>query len=639
MKNIKQYVWLLCIAIFLVMVGSFLAYLVHTSDCKVKITDMTYVTEDGARMRALLYVPDSATVENPAPAIVSCHGYNNTLEVQDVNTVELSRRGYIVMAIDDYDHGLSSFPDPRINKGVAADMGAYAALQYLGTLPYVDTKRIGMVGHSMGGSTIQLGALRAFAKHEKNPAIIVPKAVLPTSQAFITDKDFKGLLLGKYPVNVGVVFGRYDEWAENMWNVPRGSDINTSKKAIATMGFSGAEYAAYYLAGKDKKLTKDEAIDAAKGGKLRVMYQPSIEHPRTHFSKVSVGYIVEFFDVTLKGGKETLAYNVQVWPWKQFFTGLVLVGFFLFIIPFAFLMLEIPFFKTIIRTEPTAPSVMTTAKNKLIYWIIFIICLLPAPLIYNWAVGYPIGIKSMDRYVPTVFPLNNYFQLPAVNGTVLLLIIVGAILLAIFILTYFFIMKGNGVTYDNLGVKLAGADILKSLLLAVIVFTATYFLLVITDFFFLSDARFWVFSIKTLSPIKFWVLLKYLPFFLFFYLINSLLLNSFTRMRGASEGINILVLILANVLGFAVFTALDYTWLFSKGIKFFNYVPYPKVPPTTSALAGILQWNLLFILPIAAVFARLCFKKTGSIWLGAFIVSLIATLFAISNTVSSAGVV
>ncbi len=638
MKSVKQYVLLLCIAIFLVLVGSLLAYLIHTNDCKVKITDMTYVTLDGARMRALLYVPDTATVENPVPAIVACHGYNNTLEVQDVNAVELSRRGYVVIAIDDYDHGNSSFPDPRINKGVAADMGAYAALQYLGTLPYVDAKRIGMVGHSMGGSTIQLGALRAFATHEKNPVIIVPKAVLPTSQAFIADKDFKALLLAKYPVNVGVVFGRYDEWAENMWGVTTGSLINTSKKAIATMGFSGAEYGAYYLAGKDKKLSKDEAINAAKDGKLRVMYQPSIEHPRTHFSKDSVGDIIQFFDITLRGGKENIPFGDQIWPWKQFFTGLVLVGFFLFIIPFTFLMLEIPYFKTIVRAEPTAPSVVATAKNKLIYWIIFIICLLPAPLMYNWAVGYPIGIKSMDRYVPTVFPLNNYFQLPAVNGFVLLLVLAGAILLAIFILTYFFIMKGNGVTFNDLGVKLAGGDILKSLLLAVTVFTATYFLLVVIDFFFLSDARFWVFSIKTLTPVKFWVLLKYLPFFLFFYIINSLLLNSFTRMRGASEGVNILVLILANFLGFAVFTALDYTWLFSKGIKFFNYVPYPKTPPTTSALAGILQWNLLFILPIAAVFARLCFRKTGSIWLGGFIVSLIATLFAISNTVSSAGV-
>jgi uncharacterized protein len=639
MDNKKRLIVFLCIAIALVLLGSLGAYLVHSSGCKVKITDMTYVTEDGARMSAFLYVPDSATVENPAPAVVSCHGYNNTKEVQDINAVELSRRGYVVMAIDAYDHGNSSFPDPRINKGVTADMGTFAALQYLGTLPYVDAKRIGMVGHSMGGSTIQLGALRAFTKQEKNPAIIVPKAVLPTSQAFVTNKEVTAALLGKYPVDLGIVFGQFDEWANNMWQVRSGIDINMSKKAIAGMGFPGADYGAYYVFGQNKKISRNEAIAAAAEGKLRVIYQPKTEHPKIHFSTVAVGYILDFFDITLKSGKEVMPVTDQTWPWKQFFTLVVMVGFFLFIIPFAFLMLRIPFFKTIIQPEPVAPSITTTANNKLVYWIIFIICLLPAPLLFNWATGYPIGIKSMDRYVPTVWPLNSYFQLPCINGTVLIVLLVGAILLAIFLATYFLIMKKNNVTFDNLGVKLSGINIWKSALLAVIVFAATYSLLVISDFFFLSDARFWVFSIKTLTPIKFWILLKYLPFFLFFYLINSLTLNSFTRIRGAGEGTNIVLMILANIGGLAVLTILDYAWLFNTGVKLFPSVPFPPPGNMTSALAGLFVWNFLFILPLATVFARLLFRKTGSIWLGGFVNALIVTLFSISNTVASAGII
>lgn len=636
MNKRQKYVLWLCIAIALVLIGSFFANIVHRSGGKVKITDMTVVTEDGARMRALLYVPDSATVENPAPAVVSCHGYNNTLEVQDVNCVELSRRGYVVIAIDAYDHGLSSFPDPRINKGVAPDMGTYAALQYLGTLPYVDAKRIGMVGHSLGGIVLEIGALRAYKNHEKNPSIIVPKAILPTEHTFLTDKDSKTFLLNPYPVDVGDMFAKYDEWADNMWQVQKGSEINVSKKAIAAMGFSGAEYGAYYVYGQKKKLSRGEAIAAAQAGKLRVIYQPPIIHPRAHFSRIAVGDILDFFNITLKAGKETVPSTSQTWPWKQLFNGIALVGFFLFIIPFAFLMLEIPYFKKIIRREPVAPSIVETTKNKAIYWIIFILCLLPAPLIYNWAVGYPIGIKSMDRYVKTVFPTTNYFQLPCINGVVLLMLIVGAILLAIFIATYFFVMKGNRVTYKQLGVKLAIGDAGKAVLLAVITFVAAYALLVVIKFFFLSDVRFWVFSIKTLTPAKFFVLLKYLPFFLFFYLINSLLLNSFTRMRDQKEWINILLMVVANVAGLALLTTLDYTWLFDKGVKMFPYVPYP--PKTTSALAGVLLWNLLFILPLAAISARLFFKKTGTIWLGGFVNALIITLYATSNTVSAAGI-
>lgn len=627
---------LLSIAIVLILLGSLGAYLVHTSFGKVAITDMTYVTEDGARMRALLYVPVSATVENPVPAIVSIHGYNNTREVQDVNAVELSRRGYVVIAIDAYDHGGSSFPDLRINKGVAPDMGTYSALQYLGTLPYVDRKRIGMVGHSMGGMCLQIGALRAFVKHEKDPTVLVPKALAPMENTYLIAKDGT-LAYGRYPVHVGLVFGKYDEWAENMWRVPRGSDVNVSKNGIAGMGFSGAEYQSYYVFGNSKKLSKPEAIAAAAEEKpLRVLYQPEIEHPKAHFSTIAVGHIVDFFDMTLKGGKESLPTADQAWPWKQFFTGLVLVGFFLFIVPFSFLILEIPYFKTVIRQpEPVAPSIAKTAKDKFVYWAIFIFCLLPAPLLYNWAVGYPIGIKSFDRYVPTVFPLTSYFQLPAVNGFVLLMLIVGTILLTVFVITYYAIMKKNGVTFDNLGIKLCGGDIAKTALLALIIFAATYLLLVISDFFFLSDARFWVFSIKTLTPIKFFILLKYLPFFLFFYLINILLLNSFTRMRGVGEGVNMLLMVIANVAGLALLSFLDYLWLFRTGVKLFPYVPFP--PNTTSALAGVLLWNLLFALPIAAIMGRLLFRKTGSIWLGGFVNGLIMALLSISNTVASAG--
>ena len=637
MDSKKSSVLFLCISIALVIAGSLFANLVHTSGCKVKITDMTYVTEDGARMCAYLYVPDSVTVENPAPAVVSMHGYNNTREVQDLNALELSRRGYVVMAIDAYDHGGSSFPDPRIRKGVAADMGTYSALQYLGTLPYVDKNNIGMVGHSLGAICLQIGAARAFAMHEKNPAIIVPKALVPTEHRFLVDKD-GNLTYGKYPVNVGLMFGKYDEWAENMWGVMTADKINISKAGIGGMGFSGAEYNSYYVYKEGKKLTREEAIAAVAAGKsLRVLYQPEIEHPEAHFDVDAVSKILDFFDITLKGGKEKLAATDQVWQWKQFFNGLVLLGFFLFIVPFAFIMLEIPWFKTIIRPEPKAPSVSDTPKNKMIYWIIFIICLLPAPLIYNWAVGYPIGIKSFDRYVPTVFPLNSYFQLPAVNGVVLLMLIVAPVLLIIFGLTYKTIMKGNGVTFDDLGIRLPGSDIWKSALLAIIVFIATYFLLVIGDFFFKADGRFWVFSVKTLTPVKFFILIKYLPFFLLFYLTNILLLNSFTRIRGAGEGVNITLMIIANVAGLAVITILDYIWLFKTGIKLFPYVPYP--PKTTSALAGVLLWNLLFILPVAAVIGRLFFKKTGTIWLGGFVNSLIITLYAISNTVISAGII
>lgn len=637
-KPQRKYLPLLYLSLALVLVSSMLAGLVNTDFGKVKVTEVTYISEDGARFHSLLYVPDSATVEAPAPAIVAAHGYNNTAEVQTINAVELSRRGYVVMAVDHYSHGDSSATDPRVNKGITADMGTYSALQYLGRLPYVDKDNIGMIGHSMGGSTIQIGAMRAWTAHDTDPSITVPKAVMPTSQAFVTNADATALTYAAYPVNVGIIFSQFDEWHENMWTAKTGDVINATPKAIAGMGFSGAKYDTFYAAGSNTPLDREGAIAAAADGTLRVIFQHATTHPGTHSSFKAAGWAVDFFDITLRGGTATIPPANQAWFWKELFTGLAMVGFFLFIVPFALLLLDTDYFHSIVRPVPSAPSTWKTSRDRLIYWLIFIVMLLPAPLLWNWAVGYPIDIKDMGRAVDTVMKSSNFFNLPAVNGLVVLNVLLGALTLLVFYLTYRFLMKKNGVKYEQLGIRLPGKEIGKAALLAVIVFLAAYMLLALVRYFFTTDFRFWVWSFRALTPAKWLTYLRYLPVFLFFFMVSSLTLNSFTRVRDAKDWKNIVLLIAAIVGGLVIFTLIDYAVFFLTGRKLWMYVPFPATAPTTSALSGVLLWGVEFIFPISAVFAYILFKKSGSIWLGGFINALLITLFAISNTVAAGGI-
>lgn len=107
-KNIAAIVT--CAALVLILFGAALAQWAHTSGGKVQIEDIRFVTEDGGYLRALLYIPESASPDAKAPAVVSCHGYNNTAEVQDLNCVELSKRGYVVMALDAMATAIPKFP-------------------------------------------------------------------------------------------------------------------------------------------------------------------------------------------------------------------------------------------------------------------------------------------------------------------------------------------------------------------------------------------------------------------------------------------------------------------------------------------------------------------------------------------------
>ena len=97
----------LAVALILCVVSVLGASFVQSSGYKVTVRDMRWETPSGKYMSALLFIPENATVDNPAPAIVTSHGWFNNREMQDMNFVEYSRRGYVVLSIDMYGHGNS----------------------------------------------------------------------------------------------------------------------------------------------------------------------------------------------------------------------------------------------------------------------------------------------------------------------------------------------------------------------------------------------------------------------------------------------------------------------------------------------------------------------------------------------------
>ena len=66
--------------------------------------------------------------------------------------IELSRRGFVVLAMDMTGHGNS---DAAVGQ---QGFGGPAALRYLRGLPYVDTANVGLEGHSLGGGPVVAAA-------------------------------------------------------------------------------------------------------------------------------------------------------------------------------------------------------------------------------------------------------------------------------------------------------------------------------------------------------------------------------------------------------------------------------------------------------------------------------------------------
>ena len=99
-------------------------------------------------MSAILAVPDTATAETPAPAIVTIHGWYNNKECRISTISNNARRGFVVLAIDQYSHGDSDSAD--VGFEAEDGNGAYEAVKMLSRINYVDSSRIGITGHSHG---------------------------------------------------------------------------------------------------------------------------------------------------------------------------------------------------------------------------------------------------------------------------------------------------------------------------------------------------------------------------------------------------------------------------------------------------------------------------------------------------------
>ncbi len=616
------------VAIILMVVGGFFSNLVHTGGGKISKHKVHYVTEFGTTMAGLLYVPETATPTNKVPAIVVAHGFTGTIPSMYAVTLEMARQGYVVLSIEMLEHGHSSGPYEHIAPW--RGMHAYSALQYLGKLPYVDVANIGMYGHSFGAVEVQFATRKAVKNSESDPTVIVPKAFFNgANNPKIMDDESAGVL----DLDWATINGTEDEF--------RFFFDPTHKTAVYMMGFSGAEYNKYYVYNENTSLSREEAIEAVERGEpLRAIFSYPGIHVMAHYSSMVNDYILDFFNISLNSGTAPTPKSGQTWFIRDIFSGFVLAGFLLFLITFILVMLETKYFKSIVNPEPLAPIAWDNSKSKAIYWGLFAFAVLITANLFFWAAGFFWQNRLSGGLMPTLIMPSNYFQQPAANSITAFNLIIGSILLVMFLLTYFLSMKKNGITVDNLGLKITKNTLGKTILLALIAFLSGYLLLSTVYFLFSTDARFFEFAFSPMTPRRFWIMLKYLPFFLYFFIISSLVNNSFTRVRGKSDALNMFLVVISSVGGLLLLWLLDYLLSLAAGpnVRIFSPLPEWWFPGKGQVgLQEILLLPMLFIGIVSAVYSRIIFKKTGSIWLGGIFNALLVTFYVVCHQMVAAG--
>jgi hypothetical protein len=339
-----------------------LAREVETDFGNVQVRVVRFPGEQEVVLVGKLYVPKIATEENPRPAVLALHGFQNDKETQDAFAIELSRRGFVVLALDQYGHGSSGGrlalqdEDPTL--------GGDAAYRYLKTLPYVDAANLGVMGHSMGaGTTIAVG--------EANPdhRALNPQCGSPGSP------DLNNVLLTQ---------ARFEEFLSFRENQPTVEGLTTNPERLEALGLSEAA-------------NWDTTYGSFGDGSARRQTLISSVHPGVTHNRKAVAEAVTWMNLALNNGltdEPWIDPGKQIFMWKEVLTLLALLFSLTSLIPLTNLLLASPTFSGVSDPAYQAPSTASVAAA--------------APVIRRGP-----GVKGLPIYpIPTRMPGTTEVQLP-----------------------------------------------------------------------------------------------------------------------------------------------------------------------------------------------------------------------------------
>ena len=603
-KKSRARVWL-CVALVLCLISMVGSSLIQTGNHSIRIKKMYWESPAGALLSADLWIPANATADNKAPAVVTVEGWYNNKEMQDAYTMELARRGYVVLTLDLHGHGNSeALPQDRLYDGA---VGVDGAVQMVASLPYVDTTRIGVTGHSSGGTAANMAV--ALDNERETPLIA---CVL--QQAGDWQDDTGGDHSGDYGSrSVGIIASEYDDFYFGTYD-DQGNMLTTPKQFLETEGaqrflnfnedvstFEGpAEAGKYYTRDFDGKTA------------LRVIYRPTCIHPAVTFSTECVGYAIDFFENTL-GASNPLPAQNQLWPVKVALTALGLAGFFLFMISFAICLLDTGYFSILKAEEKVLPAPVKDNAGRIWFFALMVVSMIFSGSSYVYCMRH-VYSNTTEFFPQTASLTIGIWSLAC-----------GVVAILLMTLYYFAYGRSHGFDPRATGLCISLKKLWRTVVLAVLVIVCSYSIVFFAEYFFQTDFRIWVFGIKEFGSDKVLIALRYLPFFLVFYVVNAVSVNCFNYNPIGGEVGNAVLEGLANSLACMVIVAIQYICFYTTSHQFFGLSEGERILP-------IWLFTVIPILFGAAIVSRILYKKTRNPYLAGFINAMFVTIFTCTNT-------
>jgi hypothetical protein len=605
----------LMLMIVLIFVSSLFSSLLQSNFGKTDIEYIQIVDEYGNTITGKLYRPITATYVAPAPGIILCHGMNNDKDTEAPLAMELAKRGFVVIAVDQQNHGDSDIGMDVLGGFLGTSktrdddtLGANAMFQYLRSAEFVDATQMGIVGHSMGGSTARKLALL----NPDHRAVII--------QAGGPDNLTEVLGMNNY----------LDIWPiyEELFTLPmesRDDFIERGKIQIeSNLALIGEIPRGEYV---------DETYGFFADGTAQRYALCQSTHPGATWNKKSIQESVAWMTQALQGETDgdtaLLEAGHQTYQFKEGLMLLALVTLVLSLLPLSSILLSKESFQPL-KTHVT--DVIPTAKKE--WWKSATINTLIGGFTFIFLPTLGMIVLSATTII---LPL---FRLLTGNGTLLWLLINALICSLLFKKWFKKAKEEKGLTEEDIGifnveaVKEKEQYLVKTLLMVIIFFGYLYAMVLFIQTYLKVEMRFMWPVFKTFTPIRFLMFLVYLlPVYLFFKINGGKFMYGQLKLKKYDSEVKTQIIWWLKYL-FAMEAGLFLIFLIQY-IPMFVFGGGPGLSANIFLFFGLFGIFLMQTLPqFALIFfvTTAFYRKTGKIYLGAFTATLIsAWIMAVSG--------
>jgi len=599
----KQWYWLIA-CVIIIALAAFMAYELERDFGKVVVSTVRILDKDGNTVVAKLYRPVTATADNKAPAIINMHGYQNDKDVQAPFSIELARRGFVVLAPDALGHGDSAGTPTNIGAWFADPsyvMGNETALAYLITLPFVDASEIGAMGHSMGG----MNAVKLPALFPNNVKALDQQASSPGSPEL---------------PNVLITQARFDEFTGFRENQLRTENLTSSETRLAALGLTGP-------------IEWEKTYGSFADGTARKMTLINMDHHLLPLTNKAVAESIIWMNLALQNGQQGSMWiepTSQIFMWKEIFGLITLLVAFFSLVPLTNLVLFTGYFKPVAQPIPT--RYVASPKT---WWAFATINALIGGILYPLTTQYGFIGGKLQTYLP-------FLKMQMANG-VALFFLANAVVCAILFYIWYRGAKKKGITMYDMGAtldeeksKFHWGVFGKTVLVAVILFAYLYILEGLSQWFLGEEFRFaWPFmrQFSGLNRVGYFFIYL-IPALLFFLINGGLFLFGEIHQKEyeterKSQWIWWLKVVYAMVFGLFLVWAFQYLPWFFGGGPGFEMVKLPQFSQIWPLMLFVYIPEFIILFWMHTWF----YRRTGRIYLGALVIAVLVTWFMTAGTV------